>query len=324
MKIYSSDEAWSNLAGGWEREDSSIPPKSDSEQYDGVGFLPKYESKFKFNKEDKVFTIGSCFAREIEHELGARGFNVPALNFAPNVWSFAPTEELNQSVPASHLLNEYSVGTMYQRVFAAITGEQFNPEAGIAERELHYADMFLIRSQLPVTMDQLMLRRKIIDKFYKELVTSNVVIITLGLTECWYDTKYNVYFNATPPKTLTDLDTDRFKFHHMSFNEVKNSLTEVVRLLNTCEVGKKIVLTVSPVPLEATFSNKNCIMATSYAKGTLRAVAEEIANEFDNVDYFPSYEIVTSRGCAGYAGDNVHILRETVLKVMDVMTKTYI
>jgi hypothetical protein len=51
---------------------------------------------------------------------------------------------------------------------------------------------------------------------------------------------------------------------------------------------------VSPVPLAATATDAHVLPATIYSKSVLRAVAGELANEFRNVDYFPSYEIITN------------------------------
>jgi hypothetical protein len=56
----------------------------------------------------------------------------------------------------------------------------------------------------------------------------------------------------------------------------------------------KILLTVSPVPLTATNTGDHVLVASSASKAILRAVAETMKNEFDFIDYFPSYEIINS------------------------------
>lgn len=38
---------------------------------------PNFEVPFRFKPEDKISTIGSCFARNVEQALADRGFNVP-------------------------------------------------------------------------------------------------------------------------------------------------------------------------------------------------------------------------------------------------------
>jgi hypothetical protein len=56
----------------------------------------------------------------------------------------------------------------------------------------------------------------------------------------------------------------------------------------------RFLLTVSPVPLTATAGGQHVITATTQSKSVLRAVAGEMAATHDFVDYFPSYEIITS------------------------------
>jgi hypothetical protein len=55
-----------------------------------------------------------------------------------------------------------------------------------------------------------------------------------------------------------------------------------------------IILTVSPVPLTATITNKHVLDATIYSKSVLRAVAGQLEKENCNIDYFPSYEIISN------------------------------
>lgn len=56
----------------------------------------------------------------------------------------------------------------------------------------------------------------------------------------------------------------------------------------------QVIFTVSPVPLVATASDTNVIVATSYSKSVLRAAAGALADELPYVDYFPSFEIIAS------------------------------
>ena len=55
-----------------------------------------------------------------------------------------------------------------------------------------------------------------------------------------------------------------------------------------------MILTVSPVPLDATFRDMDIIIANNFSKSVLVSAAHEIiANEAkDYCYYFPSYEIV--------------------------------
>ena len=70
--------------------------------------------------------------------------------------------------------------------------------------------------------------------------------------------------------------------------------------------GVKFIVTVSPVPLTATASGHHVEVATAYSKAVLRAVCGQLVSEFDNIDYFPSYEIITSqKNAARYYNDSL-------------------
>ena len=56
----------------------------------------------------------------------------------------------------------------------------------------------------------------------------------------------------------------------------------------------RVVLTVSPVPLTATASDRHVLVANTYSKAVLRAVAEELYLESPYIDYVPSFELVTN------------------------------
>ena len=60
-------------------------------------------------------------------------------------------------------------------------------------------------------------------------------------------------------------------------------LDSIIKLLcNYCKNEIKIFISVSPVPLAATFSGKDIISANNYSKSVLRCVAEAISTKYDN------------------------------------------
>jgi hypothetical protein len=54
----------------------------------------------------------------------------------------------------------------------------------------------------------------------------------------------------------------------------------------------RFLLTVSPVPLTATAEKQHILAATTYSKSVLRAAAGFLAQTRQDVDYFPSYELI--------------------------------
>src|SRR3546814_5220395 len=59
------------------------------------------------------------------------------------------------------------------------------------------------------------------------------------------------------------------------------------------DVCSSDLLTVSPVPLIATYEPEHVLCATTYSKSVLRVAATMLARGREWVDYYPSYEIIT-------------------------------
>jgi hypothetical protein len=84
------------------------------------------------------------------------------------------------------------------------------------------------------------------------------------------------------------------------------------------------VLTLSPVPLMATFRPISCITASSVSKAILRVAIDLAMNlEKEGVYYFPSYEMVTAGFADPYRDDNRHPREEIVERVMAVFERRY-
>jgi hypothetical protein len=61
----------------------------------------------------------------------------------------------------------------------------------------------------------------------------------------------------------------------------------------------RMIVTVSPVPLTATVAGAHVLVSNVYSKSVLRAVAGQLARDHDDIDYFPSFEIMTNPASRG-------------------------
>jgi hypothetical protein len=302
MKVISGAQAYNNLLTGVRKRTFRYPSKKENGYVDGL-LLPKLEPKFTLAPGEKIFTIGSCFAREIESRLVSRGFDVPVSRF------------MNPQ-----MINEYNAGTILQRIESAVGRFAYHDGMGIEETEQGWLDMFLHVGQVPVELPELLYRRRVIDQLYAEMCKADTIIITLGLIETWFDTRHGCYINKAPSRTSVARDPERFQFHRMDVEDVTARISGAIALLGS---EKKIILTVSPIPIEATFSSTNAIVANSYSKAVLRVVAEKVSSEFANVDYFPSFEIAMSGGTSHYQEDNIHVVDTLVQSITDHMLASY-
>ena len=71
---------------------------------------------------------------------------------------------------------------------------------------------------------------------------------------------------------------------------------EIIKTINLIN-EKKIIFTISPIPLKFTFTNKDVVIANKYSKSILRAAIENFVDQ-KKIFYFPSLEIV--QDCVGW------------------------
>jgi hypothetical protein len=150
----------------------------------------------------------------------------------------------------------------------------------------------------------------------------DVLIFTLGLTEAWRSTRDGAVFPLAPGVAGGEPGPD-YGFHNFSAQEVTADLSAFLGRLRQVNPGVRVVLTVSPVPLIATYEEAHVLAATTYSKAALRVAAEETARADPNVFYFPSYEIITGPQARGryFADDLRSITPEGVARVMGVFAR---
>lgn len=288
------------------------PSRQDQRYADGLLF-PAIYPKFNLSNVRKVFTIGSCFAREIETKLQG-SFYLPTQRFT------APTNETDDLTGRPDLmLNEYNPGTMSQRLQFAISGRDY-PEGVIVENDEGFWDLSLHVTKA-VSFERAMQRRAEIASIYHELNDCDLVIITLGLVECWFDKKLDVYLNRMPVQAALKREPERYTVRILDVFDALPLLVSGIKPL--LEMEKKILLTVSPVPLQSTFSDRDAVTANAFSKSVLRVCAERLTRMHPLIDYFPSYEIVTSGGTQTAQPDNVHVKPEVVHRVTEYMLDAY-
>jgi hypothetical protein len=153
-----------------------------------------------------------------------------------------------------------------------------------------------------------------------------VVIITLGLVEVWRDKIANTFINTTPIPDALCSHADRYEFQISDFGQNLTNLEQVHALLS--QFGHPdfhVVVTVSPVPLMATFSTQDVVIANTHSKSMLRAVAQEWAAAHENVHYFPSYEIVlNSERTVIWEEDLRHVRGPVVQHIMGIFLEHYL
>jgi GSCFA family len=210
--------------------------------------------------DDSVFTLGSCFARELLRFLTKAGvaskrFWIPSgLNN-----TFAILDFFSWCATGA----ETGRGFRYDRLE---TGEirEWKPEA---ERQA-YAAAF---------------------------AEAGAFVFTFGLSEVWEDRETGGVFWRGVPEEIFDAERHHFRLTTVDENTANiRRITELVRELNR---DAPIVFTLSPVPLMATFRDVSCMTADCVSKSVLRVAIDQVMSEaHPNVYYWPSFEIVRWAG----------------------------
>ena len=83
-------------------------------------------------------------------------------------------------------------------------------------------------------------------------------------------------------------------------------------------------MTVSPVPLSATFTDRDIVVANMASKATLRAAAEAFVARTDHAHYFPSYEMVLySDTERAWRPDRMHVRGAMISHILSAFIRAY-
>ncbi|OJI94497.1 GSCFA family protein [Planktotalea frisia] len=306
--------AWSNLR---KNPGSRWPARSEVPTRLEPICQPNLQPSFKLQPAEKVFTVGSCFARNVEKHLARLGYNLPGREYVP--------KELN-NLPLDGFMNKFTPQSMLNEFLWAFEPDEM-PDS--SETFLPQADGTVIDGQLMskinVSPERAYERRQEITDTFRLSQDCRVVVFTLGLVEAWFDKKTGIYLNRALSQYNASLEPDRFELHVLSFEELYTATKRLMSILaKHGHPDLRILLTVSPVPLLATFTQKDVLSANTYSKSVLRTVAEHISYEFDQVDYFPSYESVTlSDRTLAWRDDLGHVRDDLVSVIVSNMAEAY-
>jgi hypothetical protein len=275
---------------------------------------------------DQVFAIGSCFAREIRFALRDLGIRV-----TPNYASLDVDGDTVRAdnLPEEEHLNYYNAFTILQEVQRAFGCWRQTPDdywrgrikawGGITAFQDPYRRLVFGRTEeslLRVTDD---LNRIMLDGFR----SASAFVITYGMTEV-FRSRHSGKIVAQKPLYGGGGGATETELWRSTFDDNLAAVRETIRLLSTLNPSANIFVTVSPVPLERTFSEDDIYVASTEGKCTLRAVLGQVSREFDHVIYFPAYEMVLANGAASFREDGRHVVAPMVQRIMAAFVEAHV
>ena len=158
------------------------------------------------------------------------------------------------------------------------------------------------------------------------LLATDVLILTLGLSEVWYDHVTGEPLWRVLP--VDQFDPERHVFRVETMAQTLQWLETIERLRARHVPDMKIIFTVSPVRLGATFRPVSALTANSASKAIVRAALDEfLRNHQEDVGrrlfYFPSYELVTNYFIDPYEHDNRHVSATVAAGIISYFVRHY-
>ncbi|KQV41892.1 hypothetical protein ASE23_04155 [Rhizobium sp. Root73] len=224
-----------------------------------------WEPSSKFvTKDTPIVAFGSCFAANISNYLHNRGYTV--LTKGDNKAYI--TQMGDGIVNTSAILQQFEWAWLNK----IPKGDLWH---GFKAQEFGYEES--VRLDTKALLD-----------------SAGLFIITLGLSEIWYDEVTGEVFWRAVPKDR--YDPGRHKFRVATHAETLANLKAIHSIIRQFRPDAHIVFSVSPIPLTATFRPISCLTADAVSKAVIRGALDEFLRghgDDDRLHYMPSYEAVT-------------------------------
>ncbi|MCP3658920.1 MAG: GSCFA domain-containing protein [Bacteroidetes bacterium] len=257
------------------------------------------ESQYKINISDKIICLGSCFIDCLGKYLQSNKFDI-----------------LNN--PFGNIFNPYSIYNILDKsliINKDIELEKINNEEDYIKIDSKYYNLNFHSS---ISGDRIEDLQNIILKKYKnlelKLKKSNVLIITFGTSIVY---KY---------KNTKKIVGNCHKLPKQNFIKYLMEIEEIIKLYN-CIIQKirrinpsiKIILTISPIK-----HIKDNLAMNMVSKSILRIACHNLS-KIENVDYFPSYEILIDdlRDYRFYKEDMIHPNEIAEKYILELFNDTY-
>lgn len=255
----------------------------------------------RFSLEGKrIATAGSCFAQQLGRRLREAGFDY--VDMEPPPLTLPENEYLDWGyrMYSARYGNIYTSRQLVQIIDRA-TG-RFTPREDYWERDGGVVDPFrpTIEPEPFGSVEELRaLRADHLAATEAVFRSADVLVFTMGLTEAWLSKEDGACFPLCPGTAGGTYDPTRHALRNLGSAEVRADMEAFFARVREINPRLEVLLTVSPVSMMATATPQQVSVATVYTKSVLRAVAGELYDAHDWIDYFPSYDMVTGPAARG-------------------------
>lgn len=271
----------------WRKAIQGVPPSMVD---------PVVRTRFRIEPETKVATAGSCFALNISRRLLKSGYTF--LQAEPGA------EGPNDAVEGVGGMGLFSArfGYVYtarqlRQLIDRAYGRFVPQDTAWTLDDGRFVDPFRPRVEpdgFATVADVEAARAVHLAAVRRMFETLDVMVFTLGMTEAWRARSDGAVFSVAPGVAGGQMDFGRYEFVNFTVAEVDADLQAFIEALREVNPRARVILTVSPVPILATYADRHVLVSSTYTKSVLRVAAEQIVQRYDFCDYFPGYELVNS------------------------------
>lgn len=268
---------------------------------------PVVAPKFKIDHATRISTAGSCFAQHIARKIAEIGFHYYVPESGDGL-DEATRRRRNFGVFSARYGNLYTTHQLLQLFEEAFEGRA-PVETAWARADGRFVDPYRPQIEPDGFADAAAVaaaRREHLDHVRSAFRDADVLIFTLGLTESWRNKQDGFVFPLAPGVVGGSFDPAIHEFVNFDVSDVADALERFLEKLKVVNPQIRVLLTVSPVPLIATYEERHVLVSTTYSKSVLRVAAEMSARKRAWVDYFPSYEIITGSYAGGLYYEDDH------------------
>lgn len=238
--------------------------------------LNPQKSSNKISYNDSILTLGSCFAQTIGSKFELNKFNV-----LPNPFGviFNPLAQFK--------LLQFATTNKVPEDYTYIESQHI-----WYNYDLHSDFSALSRDELQMKVEGT------IKHTGETLKESNWLLLTFGTAIGYY-----LQSNRQIVANCHKIPADQFTKELVSQKQILSSFDSVYSQLKTYNPDLRIILTVSPVR-----HLKETLELNSVSKSILRIAAHSIQKNYDDVSYFPAYELLLDdlRDYRFYGKDMLH------------------
>lgn len=270
------------------------------------------------NKGTPIGSAGSCFAMEIAHWLQNNGFNY--------LITEQPKPHDPHTLPISNarwgiIFNAPSLRQLVERAFGVIQTPRV-VWSDVREGREQFFDPFredVVYHSLEDYENDYDVH---VAATRAALSQTKVFAMTLGMNEVWFLKSSGHALSRAPWRVASTCVEQRV----MTVEENVAHLEAMWSTWKKFNPDIQLILTVSPVPLHATFrgDTHHVIVANCHSKSLLRVAAEQFCASHPDVHYFPAYEVVLHCTKEAWGADQRHVSRQAVENVMRTFCEMFV